>query len=111
MIHKPGARVLLLTFLTLGPPVAAQESQPPKRTVHAKVQPRPGAPVVEFEMPVHAVPVDPVLVSASEAELLGAELVLGLARGDEALAVPISLLANYEVLNSRVGDLPIAPTW
>ena len=87
--------------------VTAQET----RTVKTSAQPRPGAAVEEYEMPVHAVPVDPPLVAASEAGLGDDDLVLGIVHGDEAVAFPIAYVALHEVLNSRVGALAVAPTW
>lgn len=62
-------------------------------------------------MPIHAVPVDPPRVAATDVELDDAELVLGLVRGAQALAIPIRTLSAFEVVNTRLGDLPIAPTW
>jgi len=100
-----------LSILFLALPVFAQESDEASRHVRAKVQPRPGAEEVEFDMAVHEVPVDPPLVAADDARLADEELVLGIERGGEAVAFPISTLANFEVLNSRIGELPVAPTW
>jgi len=102
---------LSLIFLALGLPVFAQESDEASRRVRARVQPRPGAAEVEIDMAVHEVPVDPPLVTAGEARLADEELVLGIEREGEAVAFPISTLANFEVLNSRIGGLPVAPTW
>ncbi|MCH7752234.1 MAG: DUF3179 domain-containing protein [Planctomycetes bacterium] len=62
-------------------------------------------------MPVHAVPVDPPMVEASSADLADDELVLGLVLDGEAAAFPIRFLAMFEVVNSRVGKTPVAPTW
>ena len=107
--YKPLA---LLSLLLLGAPVDAAPTQRPEpRTVRARVQPRPGADEVELDMPVLAVPVDPTFVAASDAGLAETELVLGLQRGDATVAFPISSLASFEVINARVGDLPVAPTW
>jgi len=94
-----------------GLPLLAQESEPVSRSVHTRVQPRPGAEAVEIDMAVHEAPVDPPLVGADEVALAADELVLGIERDGEAVAFPISTLANFEVLNSRIGKLPLAPTW
>jgi hypothetical protein len=97
---------------TLVPMLAALGSTAQEtRTVRTSAQPRPGALVEEYEMPVHAVPVDPPLVAASEARLRGDDLVLGIVHGGEAVAFPIAYVARHEVLNSRVGALGVAPTW
>ena len=88
-----------------------RESESVERVVHARVQPRPGAPVAEFDMPVHRVPVDPPLVPASEVALADDEIVLGLVRDGRAAAFPIRTLSAFEVLNSSVAGHPIAPTW
>jgi hypothetical protein len=98
-------------LLVLGLPAVAQESDEAARSVRAKVQPRPGAAMVEIDMLVHAVPIDPPLVAAGKAKLAENELVLGVERDGAAVAFPISTLANFEVMNSRIGELPLAPTW
>jgi len=98
-----------LALAALSSPVLTQEEEP--RTVRARVQPRPGAEVTELDMRVHRVPVDPPIVAAGDARLGADELVLGIERDGSAVAVPIRYLALYEVLNSSVGDLPVAPTW
>ena len=105
---SPIATMLTLTFLATT--LAAQEVQE-TRTVHAKVQARPGAPLSEFDMPVHTVPVDPPLIGAKDARLGEDELVLGIEHDGQTVAFPIRYLALYEVVNSRVGKLPVAPTW
>lgn len=86
-------------------PAAAQE------TVEAEVQLRPGGPEREVRMEVLEVPVDPRSVPASEVDLEGDELVLGVVRDGEAVAYPIRFLAQYEVVNDRVGETAIAPSW
>lgn len=80
-------------------------------TVRALVQIRPGGPFEELEMEVREVPVDPPTVDASAAELDDDELVLGVVLNGEAVAYPVRFLALSEVINDRVGDTPIAPTW
>ncbi len=99
----------MVLFLMAGglAPAAAQEA----RTLRVQAQPRPGAPLGEFEMKVLRVPVDPPQVPVGGASLADAALVLGIEHEGESLAIPIGLLAHYEVLNCSVGELPIAPTW
>ncbi len=82
-----------------------------KRKVSAHVQLRPGGPAEEASMGVHEVPVDPAIVPASASDLADDELVLGVVRDGAAVAYPIRLLAMFEVVNSRVGKTPVAPTW
>lgn len=89
-------------------PLTAQEQE---RTVRARVQARPGGPIEDVEMSVHEVPVDPKTVSADEAKLEDDELVLGLVVEGSAIAYPIRYLSMFEVVNDRVGDTPLAPTW
>lgn len=111
--HRARLLGLVATGLVMSVASAAfaQHDAKKPRTVHATVQMRPGGPVVEADMPVHAVPVDPPIVSASSADLADDELVLGLVLDGEATAFPIRFLAMFEVVNSRVGKTPVAPTW
>jgi len=93
-------------------PVTAQESQPePRTTVKAYVQMRPGGERQEAEMPVFESPVDLPIVAATEAELEDDDLVLGVVSDGKAMAWPIRYLAIYEVVNSKAGKKPVAPTW
>lgn len=62
-------------------------------------------------MEVVEAPVDPASLAASAAELGDDELVLGVVIDGEPMAYPIRYLAMYEVINDRVGDAPISPTW
>ncbi len=103
-----GAAALTLAALTCAGWTAAAGQQ---RTVRARVQPRPGAPAEEIEMGVHEVPVNPPSVPAAEAELADEELVLGVVVDGQAMAYPIRYLATVEVLNDKVGDASLAPTW
>ena len=89
-------------------PLTAQEQE---RTVRARVQAHPGGPIEDVEMSVHEVPVDPKSVSAQEARLEDDELVLGLVVEGQPIAYPIRYLSMFEVVNDRVGDTPVAPTW
>ena len=99
---------LLLLMLAIAAPLTAQEQE---RTVRARVQAHPGGPVEDIEMSVHEVPVDPKTVSADEARLEDGELVLGLVIEGQRIAYPIRYLSLFEVINDRVGDTPLAPTW
>lgn len=90
---------------------ATPNENEPDRTVHAVVQARPGGPVEEIEMGVHEVPVDPPSVSADEAPLGDSDLVLGLVIEGQPIAYPIRYLSAVEVLNDRVGETSLAPTW
>lgn len=97
--------VALAATALLSVPATAQE------TVEAEVQLRPGGPQKQVQMEVHEVPVDPRSVPASEVQLEDDELVLGLVRDGEAVAYPIRFLAKYEVVNDRVGETAVAPSW
>ena len=99
---------LVLLMVTIATPLTAQEQE---RTVRARVQAHPGGPVEDIEMSVHEVPVDPKTVSAGEVQLEDGELVLGLVIEGRAIAYPIRYLSMFEVINDRVGDTPLAPTW
>ena len=93
-------------------PVMAQESQPkPSKVVNAYVQMRPGGERQEAQMPVYESPVDLPIVAADEAGLADDDLVMGMVRDGRAMALPIRYLARYEVVNSSIGDLPVAHTW
>ena len=90
---------------------AATETESKPRKVKAFVQPKPGAPREEIEMTVHAVPVDPPIVSADDAEMDDDEIVLGITLGIHEVAFPIRYLAMFEVVNSQVGKTPVAASW
>jgi len=82
-----------------------------ERTVRGVMQPRPGAPEEDVEVAVHPVPVNPPSVSADEAGLPDDDLVLGVVVDGKPMAYPIRYLAMSEILDDRVGDTPIAPSW
>jgi len=93
-------------------PVRAQEAQPkPSKVVKAYVQMRPGGERQEAEMPVFESPVDLPIIAADEADLDDHDLVMGMVKDGEAMAWPIRYLAMFEVVNSNIGDTPVAPTW
>lgn len=83
----------------------------PAKTVRGKMQARPGGPVEEVEVAVHEAPADLPIVDADQVQLQDDDLVLGIARNGVAVAFPVRFLAMYEIVDSRVGDLPVAPTW
>lgn len=107
------ALVLLAAFSLAAPgEVETQAPAPrPARTVKGLMQVRPGGPLEEAEVGVHEVPVDLPTVSAAQAPLQDDELVLGVVVGDRAVAYPIRYLALFEVVDHRLGDTPLAPTW
>jgi len=100
--------VFTLTLATATPLIAGDESS---RSIHVRVQPRPGAPVEDVDMKVHPSPVDLRSVSADEATLDEDELVLGIVADGQAMAYPIRYLAMYEIVNDLVGDAAVAPSW
>ncbi|MCH7547618.1 MAG: DUF3179 domain-containing protein [Planctomycetes bacterium] len=92
--------------------VMAQETRPkPRKVVKAYVQMRPGGERQEAEMPVFESPVDLPIIAADEADLKDNDLVMGMVKDGEAMAWPIRYLAMFEVVNSNIGDTPVAPTW
>ena len=60
-------------------------------------------------IPDHAV--DRQRSARVEAGLDDQDLVLGMVRDGQAMAWPIRYLAMYEVVNSKAGKKPVAPTW
>ena len=104
----------LLSILAGGlvPSTPAEEpSAPETHTVRGRVQLRPGGPVVDGEFEVHAVPTDLPTVGADAAPLEDDDLVLGIVVEDSAVAFPIRFLAMFEIIDHRVGDTPLAPSW
>ncbi len=97
-------KAAIVIFLLTAP--LAQE-----RTVRGVMQARPGADADDVEVKVHPVPVDPPSVAAADAEIPDDNLVLGVVVDGKAMAYPIRYLAMSEVLNDRVGDTPLAPSW
>lgn len=98
-------------FATTGPVLAQAQPTRPTRTVKGRVQARPGGPLEETEVAIHEVPVDLPTVSADQARLRDDELVLGVVLDAQAIAYPVRYLALYEVVDHRLGDTPLAPTW
>ena len=54
---------------------------------------------------------DNMIVKVDQADLNDNDLVLGVMKNGTAVAFPIRFLAMYEVVDSNVGKLPVAPTW
>lgn len=55
--------------------------------------------------------VDPVFVPADEAEISDDAWVLGVTIDGQARAYSLNLLNRHEVVNDRIGQLPIAAVW
>ncbi len=100
--------IFILTIANAAPLAADDELS---RSIQVRVQPRPGAPVEDVDMEVHASPTDLRTASADETTLGDDELVLGIVTGGRAMAYPIRYLAMYEIVNDRVGEAAVAPTW
>jgi len=49
--------------------------------------------------------------AGAERQMAADEHVLGLALGGEARAYPLGYLSAHEVVNDRVGEVPVAVTW
>lgn len=95
-----------------GGTTSKKESTPlPPISVKGIMQKYPGGPLEEVEVTVHEVPVDPLSVAASEISLNDDDLVLGVEINGQAMAYPIRYLALFEIVDDRVGDTPLAPTW
>ena len=74
----------------------------PANEVHSGGPPKDGIPALT----------NPRFIAASEATYLRPdERVIGFASGEEARAYPLSILNYHEIVNDRVGDLPVAVTY
>jgi len=68
-------------------------------------------------VPRDAFPVfdNPTMLPAAEAEAKGVvndrDMVIGVARGREAKAYPITIMGVHELGNDTIAGLPIAVTW
>lgn len=87
------------------------ETPGPPEKVAGFVQTRPGGERVQAEIAIHPAPVDPESIPAGEAPLHDDELVLGVVADGVPVAYPIRYLALYEVVDDRVGETPLAPSW
>lgn len=104
--------VFALLIGSLAPSVVyAEASNEKSRTVKGFVQTRPGGPAEEAEIPVHEAPVDLPVVSPDEANLKEDDLVLGVVVDGRAIAFPIRFLAMFEIVNQRIGENLLAPSW
>ncbi len=54
---------------------------------------------------------EPEFVPAAEADISADAWILGVAIEGEARAYSLNLLNHHEVVNDRIGDLPIAAVW
>ncbi len=116
MLKKIYSKLTLLLGLCLAASfIYAQENpqapQTPAKTVRGKMQAHPGGPMEEVEVAVHAAPVNLPIVDADKVNLTDEELVIGIVHDSLAIAFPVRFLAMYEIVDSKVGDLPVAPTW
>lgn len=105
------ALLAVLILPAAAPAYPFQEGQQEERKIRARVQAHPGGPVEDIEMSIHEVPVDPKTVSADQVDFADDELVLGLVVDGKPIAYPVRYLAMFEVVNDRVGDTPLTPTW
>jgi hypothetical protein len=55
--------------------------------------------------------VRPSFVPAEAAQLVDGVMVLGVTIGGEARAYPLYVLQNHQVVNDRLGRVPIAASW
>ena len=55
--------------------------------------------------------VDPVLVSAEDAIIAAGIKVIGVYIKGEARAYPLYILSNHQIVNDRVGGIPISASW
>ena len=97
------AFVLVLMVL----PVSAQ----PRGTVEATIE---GDPLIRL-LPKDGIPSidNPEMIPASEAGALmrDDEPVIGIFDGKNARAYPTWYLDGHEIVNDRIGQLPVAATW
>jgi len=99
-------------LVALVSPSASHAGEPEAvRTVHAEVQMRPGAEVEITDVPIYASPYDVKNLDPVAAGIEDDDLVLGVVADGQAVAFPVRFLSSYEVVNARVGKLPVAPSW
>jgi len=55
--------------------------------------------------------VRPTLVPIDQAPLADGVSVVGVAAGGESRAYPLYILKNHQIVNDRVGGMPIAASW
>jgi len=114
------AGVWLILYLCVATPLWPQEKKDggssaeavkPSGSVHGRMQAHPGGPLEEVDVDVYAAPVNLPTADAKAVHLQDEDLVLGVVVSGKAMAYPIRYLANYEVIDDRVGKIPVAPTW
>ena len=96
------AGVILLALLA---PLTAEE------TVRGVMQATPGGRAALIDAHVRPTPANLPFFEADHVILSNRDLVLGVSQGDNHWAVPIRFLGLFEVLNIRLGELPVAATW
>lgn len=126
MYHQFTFVIMIFTLLALActKPPSMESSQKQTRTTSSQaslpsapksvkglMQKIPGGPMEEVEVAVHEVPVGILAIEAQEASLNDQDLVIGVVIDGQAMAYPIRYLSLYEIVDDRVGDSPIAPTW
>ncbi len=94
--------ILLLATLA---PLFAEE------TVRGVMQAMPGDELALIDAGVHRTPANLPFLETTQVKLRNRDLVLGVSRGGQHWALPIRFLALYEVINMRLGKLPVAATW
>ncbi len=74
----------------------------PRNEIYAGGPPKDGIPALT----------NPAVVRAHEAAYLNpADRVVGLSIGEEARAYPLRILSHHEIVNDRLGDVPVAVTY
>jgi hypothetical protein len=106
-----GLSLLIFLFRGATPTTSTDTEEPPDRTIHGTLQARPGGPVEEVEVKIHNVPVDLPSVTPAQSNLSDDDLVVGIVVEGQPMAYPVRYLAQHEVVDHRVGSLPVAPTW
>lgn len=99
------------TFQDSGATTKEDSPPSPPKSVRGLMQVRPGGPLEEVEVAVHAVPVDVPSIDAKDAAINDKDLVLGVVISGQAMAYPIRYLAMHEIVDDQVGDVPLAPSW
>ncbi len=80
-------------------------------TVRGVMQAMPGDELALIDAEVRPTPTNLSFLHAGEVKLKPLELVLGVETEEGSWAIPIRYLAIHEVVNSRLGGLPVTATW
>ena len=103
---RPGPVAILVLLLAILP-VSAQG----RGTVEATIE---GDPLIRL-LPKDGIPAidDPEMIPASEAGSImkDDEPIIGIFDGKNARAYPTWYLDGHEIVNDRIGQLPVAATW